>query len=98
MPHSRFHAVPRKELAKVCLRLGYAGFGGGLAVLSQLRCATVEKRSWLNEREFLHAVSLAQVMPGGASANAITFLGLRHGGVRSALLCTGAYLLPGFLA
>jgi chromate transporter len=86
-----------RALAKTFLKLGATGFGGGVAVIAQVRRLVVRERRWLSEEEFLDAVSLAQSLPGANAANAITYVGLKLGGVRGALVSAGSFILPSFL-
>jgi chromate transporter len=86
-----------RELGLAALWLGAIGFGGGLSVLATLRAAAVERR-WATNREFDNTATVAQMLPGGAAANALSLLGLRFFGVRGAALAYGAFILPGFLA
>ncbi len=39
--------------------IGLVGFGGGLAVIAQIRTVTVRKRHWLTEAEFAEGFALA---------------------------------------
>jgi chromate transporter len=80
------------------LYLGVIGFGGGLSVLASIRSLTVERKRWLTEKEFTNAVAVSQMLPGGAAANTLAYVGLRFGGLRGALLGYGGFVLPGFLA
>jgi chromate transporter len=86
-----------RALARTFLKLGATGFGGGVAVIAQVRRLVVRERRWLSEEEFLDAVSLAQSLPGANAANAITYVGLKLGGIRGALVSVGSFILPSFL-
>jgi chromate transporter len=86
-----------RALARTFLKLGATGFGGGVAVIAQVRRLVVRERRWLSEEEFLDAVSLAQSLPGANAANAITYVGLKLGGIRGALVSAGSFILPSFL-
>ncbi|MCI0665383.1 MAG: chromate transporter [Acidobacteria bacterium] len=86
-----------RSLAKAFLKVGFTGFGGGVAVISQLRRLIVRQRRWLSEEEFLDAVSLAQSLPGANAANAITYIGLKLGGIRGALVSLTSFIIPSFL-
>src|SRR5207244_4590900 len=86
------------EYFRSALYLGVIGFGGGLSVLASIRSLTVERRRWLTEKEFTNAVAVAQMLPGGAAANALAYIGLRFGGLRGALLGYTGFVLPGFAA
>lgn len=89
--------VEWRALAKAFLRLGLTGFGGGIAVISQIRRLVVHQKRWMTEEEFLDAVSLAQSLPGANAANATTYVGLRLGGIRGAAVSVVSFIFPSFL-
>ncbi|MGH9831629.1 MAG: chromate transporter, partial [Blastocatellia bacterium] len=89
--------VEWRALARTFLKLGATGFGGGIAVLAQIRRLVVRERRWLSDEEFLDAVSLAQSLPGANAANAITYVGLKLGGMRGAIVSVTSFILPSFL-
>jgi chromate transporter len=74
--------------------MGLAGFGGGLAVISQVRRRLVDRTRIFSDGEFLDCLALAQALPGGASINLFTQLGFQTGGTLTALLSTIAFVLP----
>jgi chromate transporter len=86
------------DLARFGLWMGLVGFGGGLSVLAGLRETAVERRRWLTAREFDNTATVAQMLPGGAAANALSLLGLRSYGVKGAFTAYAAFILPGFTA
>ncbi len=90
-------AVEWRALAKAFFRLGVTGFGGGIAVISQIRRLVVHQKRWMTEEEFLDAVSLAQSLPGANAANASTYVGLKLCGVRGAAVSVFSFILPSFL-
>jgi chromate transporter len=83
---------------RASLFLGVVGFGGGLSVLANIQALVVKKRRWMTEREFMNTVTVSQMLPGGAAANALAYMGLRFGGWQGALLGYVGFVLPGFLA
>lgn len=89
--------VEWRALARTFLKLGATGFGGGVAVIAQIRRLVVHEKEWMTDEEFLDAVSLAQSLPGANAANAATYVGLRLGGFRGALVAVGSFILPSFL-
>lgn len=91
------HTVSPRALSRVFLRIGATGFGGGIAVIGQIRRVAVREQRWLSETEFLDAVSLAQSLPGANAANAVTYIGLKLAGLRGALISTSSFILPSFL-
>jgi len=76
------------------LKIGLVGFGGGLAVIAQIRTLTVQKRHWLNEFEFAEGFALAQSLPGTAAGNLATYVGLKLRDWRGAVVAITAFILP----
>src|SRR5947207_13786650 len=79
------------------LKIGVTGFGGGFAVLSQIRSVVVRERGWLGEHDFIEALALAQSLPGTSAGNAVTYLGFRLRGWRGAALSLLGFILPSML-
>jgi chromate transporter len=79
------------------LKIGLVGFGGGIAVLAQIRNLTVRKRHWLTDSEFAEAVALAQALPGTSAGNSVTYIGVRLRGWRGAAAAMSGFILPSML-
>ena len=86
-----------RTLVKPFLKVGATGFGGGIAVIAQIRRLVVHQKRWLSENEFLDAVSLAQSLPGANAVNAISYIGLKVAGVRGAAVAATSFIFPSFL-
>ncbi|HZI46610.1 MAG TPA: chromate transporter [Pyrinomonadaceae bacterium] len=76
------------------LKIGLVGFGGGVAVLAQIRTLTVRKRRWLTDSDFAEALALAQSLPGTSAGNSVTYIGLRLRGWRGAVVAMSGFILP----
>lgn len=79
------------------LKIGLVGFGGGLAVIAQIRTLTVRQRHWLTDFEFAEGFALAQSLPGTAAGNVATYVGLKLRGWRGASVAMGGFILPSTL-
>ncbi|HET6977465.1 MAG TPA: chromate efflux transporter [Pyrinomonadaceae bacterium] len=79
------------------LKIGLVGFGGGVAVLAQIRTLTVRKRHWITDSEFAEAVALAQSLPGTSAGNSVTYIGVRLRGWRGATMAMTGFILPSML-
>ena len=90
------HRVGLQDLSAAFLRVGATSFGGGFAIIGNVRRVVVSQKRWLTDREFLDAVSLAQSLPGANAANAITYIGLRLAGLRGALVSVAGFVIPSF--
>ncbi|KRE18233.1 hypothetical protein ASE63_03455 [Bosea sp. Root381] len=66
------------------------GFGG---VLPWVRWMIVERKGWLDEDEFVNALSLCQILPGGNVMNIAVYIGARFGGLAGAISAFAGLLL-----
>lgn len=78
-------------------KIGLVGFGGGLAVIAQVRTLTVRKRHWLTDAEFAEGLALAQSLPGTSAGNSVTYIGYRLRGWRGACASMSGFILPSML-
>ena len=83
------------EIFRTSLLLGAVGFGGGISVLAFMHDLLVLRRRWLAEREFVATATVAQMLPGGAPANALAYTGLRFFGPGGAVVAYGGFIAPG---
>lgn len=82
------------EVFLVFLRLGTTSFGGPIAHLGYFRAELVERRRWLDDREYADLVALCQFLPGPASSQVGFAIGLHRAGWRGALAAFVAFTFP----
>ena len=75
------------------LRIGFIGFGGGMAMIALMERDLVVKKRALKAEEFLHGVGLGQVL-GPFAVNAALFVGNRLYGIWGGLACAFAFMAP----
>ena len=68
--------------------------GGGFVIIPLLRAKYVDEYGWLDDKETLNLVSIAQSMPGVVAVNAAIILGYRMAGLRGARTALAATILP----
>lgn len=78
----------------ISLRLGLTSFGGPIAHLAFFRQEYVERRRWLQEKEYADLVALAQFIPGPASSQVGMGIGLMRGGLLGAFISFLGFTLP----
>jgi chromate transporter len=83
--------------SRVWLGIGVNSFGGPAGQLAVMHEELVERRRWLGERRFLHALNYAMVLPGPEAQQLVTYVGWLLNGVRGGLIAGGLFILPGFL-
>lgn len=52
------------------LRLGFISFGGPAGQIALMHAELVERRRWISEGRFLHALNYCMVLPGPAAQQA----------------------------
>jgi len=79
------------------LKLGFISFGGPAGQISIMHQELVERRRWISEKRFLHALNYCMVLPGPEAQQLATYIGwLMHrtwGGVVAGAL----FVLPSLL-
>lgn len=87
-------SVTLREAFRFWLRLGFISFGGPAGQIAIMHNELVERRRWISERRFLHALNYCMVLPGPEAQQLATYLGwLMHktwGGVIAGVL----FVLP----
>lgn len=83
-----------KEIFYYFFRLGLFGFGGPLALISNMQIDLVEKRKWIDEDEFNSAFSLIKAMPGPVAFMTAVYFGKRRGGNLGGNLAAIGIVLP----
>ncbi len=84
------------DIFRIFLKIGAFTFGGGYAMIALLEDEFVDKRSWLNESEFLDMTAIAESTPGPVAINAATYLGYKLAGFKGALAASLAVCIPSF--
>ncbi len=82
------------EVFRVFLKLGVTSFGGPIAHLGYFRDELVQRRRWLDDKEYGDLVALSQFLPGPASSQVGFGIGLLRAGARGAIAAFLAFTLP----
>ncbi len=79
----------------VWLRIGLLSFGGPAAQIALMHREIVEKNQWLNEKQFLNALSFCMLLPGPEAMQLATYAGWRLHGTIGGLIAGLLFVLPG---
>jgi chromate transporter len=90
-------AVPLTTVLREWGRIGCIGFGGPPAHIRLLRQLVVERRGWLDAREFEDAIAVCNLMPGPASTQLAIFCAWRLRGRAGALVGGAGFIVPGLI-
>lgn len=68
--------------------------GGGFIIIPLLKAKYVDEYHWINDKDALDMVAVAQSMPGVIAANSAIILGYRMAGVLGTVVALAATVLP----
>ena len=75
-------------------KIGAFTFGGGYAMIPLIQREVTERRRWLEDRDILDIVAIAESTPGPIAINSATFVGTKIAGTGGALSATFGCILP----
>jgi chromate transporter len=86
-----------REALGFWFKLGFISFGGPAGQIAIMHRELVERRRWISEERFLHALNFCMLLPGPEAQQLAIYIGwLKHrtwGGIVAGTL----FVLPGFL-
>lgn len=93
---SQIPSISVKEAFLYWLKLGFISFGGPAGQIAIMHHDLVEKKRWISEKRFLHALNYCMLLPGPEAQQLATYIGwLMHrtwGGLVAGVL----FVLPSF--
>jgi chromate transporter len=91
-------ALPTEGQAfRFWLKLGMISFGGPAGQIAIMHDELVEKRRWISERRFLHALNFCMALPGPEAQQLASYIGYSMYAVRGAVTAGGLFVLPSFV-
>ena len=78
-------------------KIGLLSFGGPTAQIALMHQLIVAERRWLNEAQFLNALSFCMLLPGPEAMQLATYAGWRIHGVLGGIVAGLLFVLPGAL-
>ncbi|QIF01151.1 chromate efflux transporter [Roseimicrobium sp. ORNL1] len=86
-----------REALQFWIKLGFISFGGPAGQIAIMHKELVEKRRWISEPHFLHALNFCMLLPGPEAQQLATYLGWRLHGARGGIAAGGLFVLPSIL-
>ena len=94
MPAPPPPAVPFREALAFWLRLGFISFGGPAGQIAIMHRELVDRRRWISEGRFLHALHYCMLLPGPEAQQLATYLGWLMHRTRGAIAAGVLFVLP----
>lgn len=85
------------ELFFVFFKIGLFTFGGGYAMISQIKEVVVEKKGWITEEKLLEIIAIAESTPGPIAINMATYIGYTQKKVLGSIMATLGVVLPSMI-
>lgn len=76
------------------LKLGFISFGGPAGQISMMHQELVERRRWISEHRFLHALNYCMLLPGPEAQQLATYVGWLMHGVWGGIAAGVLFVLP----
>lgn len=82
------------DAARFWTRLGFISFGGPAGQIAVMHREIVERRAWLDERQFTSALSFCMLLPGPEALQLAIYLGWKLHGIRGGLVAGLGFIVP----
>src|ERR1700681_4714963 len=79
------------------LKLGFISFGGPAGQIALMHEELVERRRWISEKRFLHALNYCMLLPGPEAQQLATYIGWLMHRTRGGIAAGALFVLPSLL-
>ncbi|RTL37783.1 MAG: chromate efflux transporter [Burkholderiales bacterium] len=86
--------VSFREALRFWLKLGFISFGGPAGQIAIMHAELVERRRWISEQRFLHALNYCMVLPGPEAQQLATYIGWLMHRTGGGLVAGALFVLP----
>jgi chromate transporter len=86
--------IPFREALRFWLKLGFISFGGPAGQIAMMHRELVDRRRWISERRFLHALNYCMVLPGPEATQLAIYIGWLMHRVRGGVAAGVLFVLP----
>jgi len=88
--------IQLKEAILYWLKLGFISFGGPASQISMMHEEIVEKKKWIDDKSFFHALNFTMLLPGPEAQQLATYLGWLMHGRLGGFIAGVLFILPSF--
>jgi chromate transporter len=86
-----------REALRVWIRIGLLSFGGPAGQIALMHRELVEKRRWVSDRRFLHALNYCMLLPGPEAQQLAVYTGWLLHKTRGGVIAGALFVMPGAL-
>ena len=88
--------VPFRDAFKYWLRLGFINFGGPAGQIAIMHDELVDKKRWISNNRFLHALNFCTLLPGPEAQQLAIYIGWLLNGALGGIVAGIFFVLPAF--
>jgi chromate transporter len=85
------------EAFKYWLKLGFISFGGPAGQIAMMHQELVERRRWISEHRYLHALNYCMLLPGPEAIQLAIYISWLLHGIKGAIVAGVMFFLPAFV-
>ncbi len=85
------------EAFKYWLKLGFISFGGPAGQIAMMHQELVERRRWISEHRYLHALNYCMLLPGPEAIQLAIYISWLMHGTKGAIMAGVSFFLPAFV-
>jgi chromate transporter len=90
-------SIPLRRALPVWAKIGLLGFGGPAGQIALMHRELVDRRRWIDDERFLHALNYCTLLPGPEAQQLATYVGWLMHRTPGAIVAGGLFVLPGFI-
>lgn len=83
-----------KESLKFWAKLGFISFGGPAGQIAIMHEFLVDKKKWISDSKFMHALNYCMILPGPEAQQLAIYIGWMLHGIRGGLAAGILFVLP----
>jgi chromate transporter len=90
------HGVSFAEAARFWIKLGFINFGGPTGQIAIMHEELVERRRWISNARYLHALNYCMLLPGPEAQQLAIYVGWLLHKIKGGIVAGVAFVLPAF--
>ena len=96
MAETTRHLIPFSQAARYWTKLGFTNFGGPAGQIAIMHDELVDKKRWISNERFLHALNYCMLLPGPEAQQLAIYIGWLLNGTLGGVVAGVMFVLPAF--
>src|SRR5436853_6320918 len=93
-PQDRHRRPTFGEAFRFWLKLGFISFGGPTGQIAIMQTELVEKKKWISQARFLHALNFCMLLPGPEAQQLAIYIGWLLHKIRGGIVAGALFVIP----